>query len=123
MQQESGKIVNRAEKIRAGILAPAATRNPYSELSMGRKVFPLHSPLHPCPPALSQWSIADKYRGLLQRAAFCFKLWMVVQQFPWEGVKSFLCYRGDVRVILSRLCSSTIWIAFALEGDSVFNQV
>lgn len=49
---------------------------------------------------------------------------MVVQQFPWESVKSFLCYRGDVRVILSRLCSSTIWIAFALEWewDSGFNQ-
>lgn len=115
MQQKSGKIVNRAEKIRAGILTPAVTRNPCNELSMGGKVFPWHSLLCLCPLALSWWSTADKYRGLIQRAAFCFKLWMVVQQFLWEGVKSFLCYRVDVRVILSRLCSSTIWIAFALE--------
>lgn len=52
------------------------------------------------------------------------ELWMVVQQFPWEGVKSFLCYRVDVSLILSRLCSSTTWIAFALEWewDSGFNQ-
>lgn len=50
---------------------------------------------------------------------------MVVQQLPWESVKSFLCYRDNVKVILNRLCSSTIWIAFALEWewDSVFNQV
>lgn len=44
------------------------------------------------------------------------ELWMVVQQFPWEGVKSFLCY-SDVSLILSRLCSSTVWIAFALEWE------
>lgn len=62
---------------------------------------------------------------LASKSSLSFKLWMVVQQLPWESVKSFLCYRGNVKVILNRLCSSTIWIAFALEWkwDSVFNQV
>lgn len=111
MEEESGRIVKRA-----GILTPA-TQSSCIELNMRGKVFSLHSPLQPQPLSLPQWNTAGKYRGLLRRAAFCLKLWMVVQQFSWEGVKSFLCYRGDVRVILSRLCSSTIWIAFALEWE------
>jgi len=40
MQRESAKIVNRAEKIRAGILATAAVWKPSDELSTGRKVLP-----------------------------------------------------------------------------------
>lgn len=81
-----------------------------------------NSPLHPFP-----WLCAELCRQagrLASKSSLGFRLW-ILQQLPWEGVKSFLCYRSDVSVMLSRFCSSTIWVAFALgwEQDSVSNQV